>query len=672
MDFFEHQDRAHRKTFRLVILFLIAVTLIIASVYFAVLAAAFVIHIGDVESTTIGIPWWQPRLFVAVTFGTLVVVVSGTLYKMWSIRSGGAAIAGMLGGLPISTATDDLDQRKALNVVEEMAIASGMPVPQVFLLPDESGINAFAAGYTIHDAVVGVTQGCIRNLSRDELQGVIAHEFSHILNGDMRLNLRLMGVLHGILLIGLIGSRIIETWSESMEYSARRRWGSGDRGGGGCVATIAAFVLAMMLMAIGFIGWSIGTLIKSAVSRQREFLADASAVQFTRNPEGLANALKKIGKLDQGSRIRNVHAEEASHFFFGNGLKSSALGLTATHPPLEERIRLLDPAFDGDFSSVKLERKVPAPPKRERTLFHVPLPAATIGVAEGVRKTISMTPAELMNQVGAPRPEHLAYAQALRDTLPEGLLVASRDPYSARAVIYGLLLDPFEAVRKEQLATLSQHADPKVYEETLKLIPEIARVIPQQRLPLVDLALSAMHSMSESQFRAFGGNVQRLIGADRRLDLFEFTLQRILLRHLHRMYAKDRTTPIKYKSLDPLRRELEVLLSILVYSGVDDSDTAVRVFSGAAANLWLTGAALNLLPKNECGLLEVGKALDNLQLVAPKSKRQVVEACATCVIADREITFREGEILRAVCDSLDCPVPPLLPGQRVGIELPPP
>jgi Zn-dependent protease with chaperone function len=666
MDFFEYQDRAHRKTFRLIVLFAIAVVLIIGSVYFAFLAASWVLHVSDTESKTIGIPWWQPYLFVAVTAGTLLVVLCGTLFKTWSLRSGGPAIAGMLGGLPISTATEDLDQRKALNVVEEIAIASGTPVPQVFLLPHEPGINAFAAGYTTDDAVVGVTQGCVENLTRDELQGVIAHEFSHILNSDMRLNLRLIGVLHGILLIGLLGSQIMEGMFRSAEYSAYSRMGRRNTGGGGgCALMVAALVLGVTLMAIGFIGWAIAKAIKSAVSREREYLADASAVQFTRNPEGLASALKKIGRLEQGSRIRDTHAEEASHLFFGNGLRVSSFNAMSTHPPLEDRIKRLDPSFDGDFSEVKVERKTPTPQKRKPTLTTGQFPAGMFDAILRGGDNISVTPAAFVAQVGAPQPEHLRYARALRETIPEPLQEASREPFSARAVIYGLLLDSDSGVRRAQLEMLEEHADPDVYKETQRLLPEFTKVIPQQRLPLVDLALSAMHSTTESQFRDFCANVQRLIHADRRLDLFEFTLQRILLRHLEQLSGKTKAASVQYKSLDPLRSELEVLLSILAYAGTDDEDSASRVFAAATSKFWLTGAALDFLPKSRCGLPKVSEALDKLRFVAPKPKKQVIEACAACVIADREITVREGEILRAVCESLDCPVPPLLPGQMV-------
>src|SRR5262245_33763556 len=318
MDFFERQDRARRNTLQLIVYFGFGVVLMILAVYLAVLVAFTGLSASESrhshgfgERSRPAFTLWNPSWFMGAATGTLSVVLLGALYRVSGLSRGGKAVAEMLNGRPISPVTTDPDERKVLNVVEEMALASGVPVPPVYLLANESGINAFAAGHSPSDAVIGVTAGTVRLLKRDELQGVIAHEFSHILNGDMRLNLRLMGWVFGILCLAIIGRMLLQV-----------------RGG----KKNPLPVLGIALLVIGWAGVFFGRLIQAAVSRQREFLADAAAVQFTRNPEGLAGALKKIGGLKMGSRIKAAEAEEASHMFFGNGVGKSFLHLWDTHP----------------------------------------------------------------------------------------------------------------------------------------------------------------------------------------------------------------------------------------------------------------------------------------------------------------------------------------------------
>ena len=341
--FFEQQDVARRKTGLLVFLFCAAVIAIVLAIY-AVIATINV----NLDLTQQIVPdnvrrsvhFWDPQLFGIVTVATIVVILLGSLYKMSELSAGGEAVALMLGGRRINPMTDVFAERQLLNVVEEMALASGVPVPPVYVLDNEKSINAFAAGFRPGDAVIGVSRGSLDYLTRDELQGVMAHEFSHILNGDMRLNIRLVGVLHGILILAIIGYYILR--------SGAHAGGSNRKGGAGAI-----LLVALGLMIIGGVGLFFGRLIKSAVSRQREYLADASAVQFTRYPGGIAGALKKIGGVRQGSRINDAHAGEVSHMFFGNALPALGLNWLSTHPPLNERIRRIDPTFDGRFPKVE-------------------------------------------------------------------------------------------------------------------------------------------------------------------------------------------------------------------------------------------------------------------------------------------------------------------------------
>ncbi|MDZ4199116.1 MAG: M48 family metallopeptidase, partial [Kiritimatiellia bacterium] len=342
MDFFSHQEDARRKTRLLVFYYGLAVALILVSVYLVLVIGLGAAASGEEESV---IRWWNPQLFLSVSVGLLALIGAGTLYKIHQLAQGGEFVARSLGGRRVDPATTDVAERRLLNVVEEMAIASGAPVPPVFVM-EEKGINAFAAGMTPSDAVIGVTRGCLETLTRDELQGVMAHEFSHILQGDMRLNLRLMGVLHGILLIALAGYFLFRS-----SLSAPRSRSRENKDGGGL--RFALVLLGLALLVIGYIGVVFSKLIKSAVSRQREFLADASAVQYTRNPSGIAGALRRIAGYSGGSRILSPEAEEASHLFFANSLSSAWAGLLATHPPLSERIRRIDAAVAMEIAAAE-------------------------------------------------------------------------------------------------------------------------------------------------------------------------------------------------------------------------------------------------------------------------------------------------------------------------------
>jgi len=663
MNFFERQEEARRSTRRLVLLFLLAVVLIVAAVYLAV-ALVFTWAAEDRAADV-----WNPMVFAGVAAVTLAVIAAGTLYKVIALRGGGPAVARLLGGRPLPPNTRDFKERRLLNVVEEMALASGMPVPSVFVLDQEPGINAFAAGFSSADTVIGVTRGCLDLLSRDELQGVIAHEFSHALNGDMRLNLRLMGLLHGILVIAMIGYWLLRSQSG-------RSSGRGKKGGGGQVA-----LLGVAFMAIGWIGVFFGRLIKSAVSRQREFLGDASAVQFTRNPSSIAGALKKIGGLPAGSRIANSHAEEASHLFFGNAMAKAFVAqlddLMATHPPLAERIKRIEPGFDGELPAVDAEATSklqlaaaegeaaagivaglapaaarPAPVAAPRP----PSPAASVDIDAG----------RVADSVGTLDQAHLAHAASFMERLPAALRDTVREPSGACAVVFGLLLDRDPALRRAQLDELRRAADAPVHAETVKLSATLEACPTEARLSLIDLALPALRRLSEPQHRVFRSAVERLIAADAKISLFEFTLQRVLLRHLEPHFHPAPPPAVAYGSLRAVSRQASLLLSILAHAGQAQPERATQAFAAGARHLADTRAVLSLLPFEQCGLAELDRALAELAKASPAMKRKLLGACAAAIAFDKRVTIQEAELLRAVADSLDCPMPPFLPGQSVA------
>ena len=655
MDFFEHQDVARRKTGLLVCYFCLAVILIVAGIYLA--AALLFSFVPSVPSTSAPLDQpplnlWNPMLLAGVAGATLIVIALGSLYKISQLSSGGAAVAETLGGRPIEPGTRDPQERIVLNVVEEMAIASGIPVPSVYLLGDEEVINAFAAGHSVDDAVIGVTRGCVQMLSRDELQGVIAHEFSHILNGDMRMNIRLIGIVHGILVVALVGYVVIR----SIGFSAHRSRSSRGKGGGG---VIAIMLFGVALCVIGYVGVFFGKLIKSAVSRQREFLADASAVQFTRNPSGIAGALKKIGSLAGGARIESPHAEQASHMFFGNALAPSMLSAMSTHPPLDMRIRRIDPSFDGEYQQVVKQRPTKADLDRQAQAIDRRKAAATsVG---GRRHAFPFQPARAIADIGAPGLDHFMYAAALVASMPEPMVEAARESFGARAVVYGLLLDDDRAVRARQLERLAQDADPAVFGQTNKLIPQLEQISPEMRLPLVEMALPALRNLSPEQYQSFRDNVKHLIVADEKIELFEYVLHRMLLNHLDGQFQKHQPAAIKYRSLQPLLGACTDLLSKLAYVGQTDDASAAEAFAEGVKKLFEPeSGSLEITPRDPGDLNKLDRALNDLAAAAPQLKKRVLQACATCIGADGQTTVEEAELLRVIADSLACPMPPLL------------
>jgi Zn-dependent protease with chaperone function len=637
MDFFERQDKARRNTKALVVYFALAVIALVLAVY---VAFALIFARGH---------FFQPQLFLWVALGTIGVISIGSFSKMAELSSGGASVASMLGGEPVNPNTLDPNERKLLNVVDEMAIASGVPAPQVYVMNGEQGINAFAAGYSPSDAVIGVTRGGITQLNRDELQGVIAHEFSHILNGDMRLNIRLIGLIFGIMCLAIVGRILLRSRSRS----------SRDKN--------PLPLLGLALLLIGGIGVLFGRLMQSAVSRQREFLADASAVQFTRNPGGLAGALKKIGARSNGSELESANALEANHIFFSNGASSFLTGMFASHPPLDERIRLLDPSFDGDFTRVKFKRGLeeqeprPAPPAARPPIFF-PQPGTPAGRANvaGLAQTIVL-PAAVMPQLGSPQAAHLRFAAELRAAIPPALQAAARDSLSAQAMVFALILSDDEAMRAEQLKLIGERVSPALAQETQKLWPEISTAATRARLPLADLALPGLRMMSPAQFGRFRDAMRAVVEHDEQVDLFEYVLQKIVLRHLEPHFTVARKPVVQFYSVKPLVPDAMVLLSALAYVGASDADAAAVAFKhGAQPFAYASQQPLTLLSESGCGLDKVDEALARFAQAVPQIKKNVLSACAQAVAADGVIHEREAELLRAIGDSLDCPLPPFV------------
>ena len=610
MDFFDKQERAQSRTKWLIAYFLLAVAGIILALH-VVLALVFGFSLADSE------------LLLMVSGGVIVLVAIGSAAKMAELSKGGRAVAAMLGGAPVDMNSADPAEQRLLNVVEEMAIASGVPVPEIYVLEDSS-INAFAAGHGPGDTAIGVTRGCIERLSRDELQGVIAHEFSHILHGDMRLNIRLIGVLNGILLLALIGGFLLR-----MGACSSRSDSSDARGKLAGFFVFMASGLALYL--VGWIGVFFGKLIKAAVSRQREFLADAASVQYTRNPDGLAGALAKIAKFS--SRLESPRAEEASHMFFGNGIGDSWMALLATHPSIEERIDQISPGFD--IAAAKA--RAPVVPLKEPS-----------GTRVGGRLAEALLP-------GQPR---VAEAAALLAGLPDFSKSACRELHGACALVYSLLLSDDPAMQEQQLSLVQ--ADDAMRGEILRHFSRRAELNSAQRLGLVDISIPTLRHLSREQYAVFRENVKKLVEADGEIQLFEYTLQKILVRHLDLYFSNSTGGGVQFRSLIPLLPEAGVVLSALATMDPGSAEQRDAAFRAGVAELLVKPAAFPLERREEIDLQAFDQALDKLALAAPDVKRTLLTACGAVAMEDGNVNDPQVEFLRAISDTLDCPVPPFV------------
>ncbi|WP_299314880.1 M48 family metallopeptidase [uncultured Halomonas sp.] len=643
MDFFTAQDRARRQTGRLVVLLLLAVVglIVAASVLVALAVVLMDGQLGGPDPLARAL---EPELFAWVALGVVAVVVGGAAMRHLQLRAGGSAVAEALGGRLLNPETRDADERQLLNVVEEMAIASGMPVPAVYLLED-AAINAFAAGHQTHDAAIGVTRGAIEHLDRDQLQGVIAHEFSHILHGDMRLNLRLVALLHGILVIGLIGQLLLRGAAISGRGRASRR-------GGGAQAGLMAGGAALML--VGYAGTLCGNLIKAAVSRQREFLADASAVQYTRNPEGIGGALKTLAAYRLGSRLMAPHAAEFSHLYFGSGVRHLSR-FTATHPPLEARIRRVLPRWDGTLP----EPFAPTPrapqgdaastssPPRGGVLGGGVLGGSGGGGGGGALAGAAIAGA-VVASVGQPDPEALARARRRLAGLDDRLVVAAHDPFAARALVYGILMGVDPASREAQRRVLANQALPEVLRELDALDAPLAALTAGDRLPLIELALPVLRQLSAAQFARFRQCLVGLMAAETAPGALQWALHRLVLAGVEGERRARRDRPLR-----DLAGPLSLLLSTLARAGRGDADHLIASLAQAGRAL---GVALDPV-REPSSAAELDWAMGRLARLTEAERPALLAAMVCCVEQDGHIAPEEAELLRAVAWSLGCPLP---------------
>ncbi len=660
MNFFENQARARRSTRWLVVLYLLAVVAVIGAVCLGI-GAAYAMGVlygsfspaGDVsvDYGRLGVSFWRvmqkgvpSSVYGWSAAATAVVILGATAYKVLRLSGGGEAVAEMVGARRIEPGSADLLERRLVNVVEEMAIASGIAVPPVYVMDDERGINAFAAGYSPNEAVVAVTRGTLEKLNRDELQGVVGHEFSHILNGDMRMNVRLIGILFGIVVIGQFGEFLVRSTARTMRATSREGRG----------ATILVVFVGLALTVIGYLGLVFARLIKAAISRQREFLADASSVQFTRNPDGIAGALDTISASTSGTHVAQLHAEEMSHMFFAQAVANWFGALFDTHPPLAERIRRVHPRFQRrEYRGVRAQAQRAAAPREVAVIDATGTVVKTLGGADWGRAAGAEALAVLGATIGTATPEHVDHAAKLLASLPQALRDLVATPAGAEPVMFALTLEPDEPVRRRELEALRARRGSDAMSAVEQAYAITQRLDRAYALPLMELALPSLKRRGQKARDAFIEDFGALIEADRRVTLTEFVVFTFLKMHLREGAGKP--LPATYKSVAEIAADAHAVLSLVAHAARGDAVISFK------AGVPVLGIELEApLPVADLSARRVSEALERLRVLAPLQKPRILKACMQAANADGAFALPEVELLRVVAATLDCPVPPLL------------
>lgn len=652
MDFFGHQDRARRNSTRLMLLFALAVLGIVVAVNLAAM----------MFTGTPGL-----RSVALISTATLLVIGGSSLLRISQLRAGGARVAIQAGGTAVADDSSDPLLRRYRNVAEEMAIAAGIPVPQLFVLEGERGINAFAAGYSPSDAAVAVTRGALERLNRDELQGVVAHEFSHVLNGDMRLNIQLMGLLYGILMLSVIGKRLV--LHAGMVGRSRNRLSVG----------IVVVLFGLVAMLIGSIGVFSARLIKAALSRQREVLADASAVQFTRQRTGLAGALKKIGGLAEGSQLADrASAEEVSHMLFGEG--GGYWRWFATHPPLVQRIAMLEPGFSGVQLQVLRRRWAQTPPDglaedRRLGLVDDAPPAGASGdhgtPASSLRAGCQpaglpaapaqwqVRPGQVSAQVANPGQDDFRQAVLLRGQLPPALSAAAHDRAAAPALVLALLLDHTPATASAQHAVVANALGTDLASRMRALHSALHGLHAGLRLPLAATAFPALRGNPRPLLRTLVNTIDAMVHVQGRVGLFAYCLARLLRTQVIEALDPSAHASFGRRRVGSVRQEFCTLLSVVAWAGSDGVRAQAQRAYLAGLQRVLPSDHLPYQPPDD-GVQALDRVWPVLDALDPLAKQVLVEALTATIALDGRVNVAEAELLRLVCGVLHCPLPALL------------
>lgn len=653
MDFFGAQARARQQSRLLGWAFALTLLLVILSLNFVVLTMLRIYAATGKDAEPFGASLTSWSLAHPGTVFVTSLLVGGfigvaSLTRMLQLREGGGYVARAVGGVRVERGTPDPKRRMLSNIVDEMALASGIPAPEIYVLEQEDAINAFAAGHTPANAAVAVTRGALLKLNRDQLQGVIAHEFSHVLNGDIRISIRLMGLVFGLMAVSLAGRTLM------------RLSGHGDKKAG------PILLLGLGIAAIGQIGFWGGRLLQAWISRQRECLADASAVQFTRNPDGLRDALVRAAALSGTRRFANASMEQVAHMLFVSGSPR----LLATHPPLLQRLQALDPHINQEQLDSMLRRAqvqwresaaaMPAPAlapeeSEEPVLPDMPKPAPR-GVPASAER--------IAGTAGLPGPQHLAFAVALRRALPDSLRATAAAPEQARALLLALVTSEDPDLRQKQLELVAARLGAAEAEAVRAGASRARKLPPLQRLPAVLQLFAAVRALPESERLLLSTLLHDMLRCDGRLSVFEYSLEKLALRALSPRAAL--AAPHGSLALTDRAEQLGVVFAVLARHGARDGEQARRAYeAGIAPLLPRHRPAWNVI---EDWVPVFDTALDSLRGLQAAAKQMVVEGLVRTIAHDNWLEPEEAELLRAICGVLECPLPPVLPDAPRGSE----
>ena len=659
MDFYARQAAARTQSRWLVLALAASIAVVVAVLTWMMTAVSafrsgdYLLHIR--RSSVAEFAATHPQVVISWALLWTAIILLASLSKSLMLRGGGGDVARSLGGTRVERDTRDPRLRRLRNVVEEMSIASGVPMPEVWVLEHESGINAFAAGHNPANAAIAVTRGAVATLRRDELQGVIGHEFSHILNGDMRLNIRLMGALFGLMMIGGIGKTIIR-----MSGASDSRRGS------------AFLILAVALVVLGYLGLTLGRIIQAAVSRDRERLADASSVQFTRNPNGLKGALLAIAGVPGSSTIVAADREDIAHMLFASGMQR----WFATHPSFEERVRALDPSFVAGRLPQLAEKRVQSSNQDDEDdllaesnqieMLTKPATASlTAGAPRAATAALPIDPVGIALQVGRPQTAHLDQARQHRLALPVELRQFTDSSGQARCWLLAQLISRDATVRGRQLDMLSEALGQSERAAVELVLPVAARLDNFLRLPAVLQLFPGLRRLARAERETLLGLIERLILADGRIDLFEFCLGKLV--NLSLRDELGARTAQGSDNLQSAAGDIAVLFAVIAQQGNSDAVEARRAYEAGISRVLPMERAAYTVNSNWAAAL--APALTRLQNLQPFAKRALIEGLVVTIAHDGQLTLPEAELLRTVCATLQCPLPPILPAVPIDEAL---
>lgn len=651
MDFFALQQKAQAQTKYLVFLFVVAVVLILL----ALNGIAYLAMNANVENPMTLTSWLEEPYWLTVTIVTSLLIFITSMFRSYQLRSTPDAIAKMVNATPVSLHSNSIHQnakeKRLINVVEEISIASGVPIPKIYIMKQEQGINAFVAGLETKNVTLVVTQGLLDNLTRDELQGVIAHEYSHIFHGDMRINVKLIGILAGILVIGQLGQLMLRLGS-----------GSNNKKDGGL--PIAAIGLG--LLCVGYIGLFFGRLIKAAISRQREFLADASAVQYTRNKEGICRALYKILLNQHGSLLVSDKAEEMSHLCFGESVKIGFSGMLATHPPLGKRISAIDPRFD--FANKMKKNSNNDMWQKAQSELHSNFASSNFSTQTSASSDISAPDVassgfepnniesnniesnSVLNSVGSLTTEQISEAQLqLAEVPPELLAIARAESIDAdeKDFILGLLI-----ANQENAADYSiiQERNYELEKIIIPLSKKLSNISFKKQHLLFEIALARLEEKDEKDNREFINLLSRIVNKDDAISLSEFMIYASCARRTFKPDDEDNQVS-RFKKIEPQIGNFIALLFLQSEHSFSEKQLEyVKV-------LRLLGLKERKLGDFNFSVQELGRDLNQIGKLHPLLKKDFIQLSLDIIQNDGIISQKEYEIIRLLGEYLDCPFP---------------